>query len=175
VNAIQTVQKMVDLLDVVAQTVVTPEYGEAAAAGRALLAQLQAGETARPEPKWIVNDQGELGVMVAGRAFFLYKGRNIEYGVDGIGESKNGVALHEDGTPMMYRMVGKREFGETCQPVQQFRDRWPGGQGAKYLEPLVYTPGLSFGHPEDGAWKPLPAAPTAAKNGLTLPEGDGNA
>lgn len=100
------------------------------------------------EPQWIVNDLGELGVMVEGRAFFLYKGDNIEY---------NG--LHDDGTPMMYRMVGKREFGETCHPVIHLKvengiiyDRTP----YPYREELVYTPGLSFGNPEDGAWKPLP-------------------
>lgn len=106
------------------------------------------------EPTWIVNDMGELGVMVEGRAFFLYKGDNIVY-EDG---------KHDDGTPILYRMVGKREFGETCQPLPHLRDKWPGGQGARYLEPLVFTPGLSFGKPEDGEWKPLPAA------GVALPQ-----
>jgi hypothetical protein len=97
------------------------------------------------EPKWIVNDMGELGVMVEGRAYFLYKGDNIEYE----------TGLHDDGTPILYRMVGKREFGETCQPLPHLRERWPGWL---YLEPLVFTPGLSFGKPADGEWKTLPAA-----------------
>jgi len=35
---------------------------------------------------------------------------------------------------MVVRQVGKREFGETCQPLEKFRDRWPSDE---YLEPLV--------------------------------------
>lgn len=99
------------------------------------------------KPIWIVNSMGELGVKLGDRCFFLYKGDNIEY------ES----GLHDDGTPIMFRIVGKREFGETCQPMPHLRDRWPGGQGATYLEPLVFTPGLSFGKAEDGEWRPLPS------------------
>ena len=99
------------------------------------------------KPIWIVNSMGELGVKLGDRCFFLYKGDNIEY------ES----GLHDDGTPIMFRIVGKREFGETCQPLPHLRDRRPGGQGATYLEPLVFTPGLSFGKAEDGEWRPMPS------------------
>jgi len=108
--------------------------------------------------EWVVNDLGELGVCVNGQYFFLYKGASLQYGKDSDCR-RHGVAVHDDGTPMMVRMVGKREFGETCQPLPHFRSRWPGGEGAKYLEPLVYTSGLSFGKPEDGDWQPLPAPP----------------
>jgi hypothetical protein len=96
------------------------------------------------EPQWIVNDLGELGVMISGRAFFLYKGRNIEYG----------TGLHDDGSPMLYRIVGKREFGEVCIPPD-----WPKGfeKTRRYTRVLVYTPGLSDGEPEDGDWRPLPS------------------
>jgi hypothetical protein len=102
--------------------------------------------------QWVVNDIGELGVCIHGRYFFLYKGRSIEYKAD-LGTDQ---VLHEDGTPMMVRQVGKREFGETCQPLPVHRNKWPGD---RYLERLVYTPGLSFGEPGDADWRPLPAAP----------------
>ncbi len=96
------------------------------------------------EPEWVVNDNGELGVCVGGRYFFLYKGDNIEYE----------EALHNDGTPMMVRPVGKYEFGETCWPVKWITaGRRPTGH---YRDELVYTPGLSFGNPGDCDWKPLP-------------------
>ena len=106
-------------------------------------------------PVWIVNDLGELGVKIDDRFFFLYKGGNIEYGDD---EGVGSVALHDDGTSMMYRVVGKREFGETCQPLGLFtlglfRKRWPD----LYQESLVYITGLSDGKQEDGEWKPLPS------------------
>jgi hypothetical protein len=110
------------------------------------------------EPTWVVNDMGELGVKVGSRFFFLYKGDNIEYGA--CDNSKDGIALHDDGTPMQYRIVGKREFGETCWPLKWIRN---GRSQDKYTDMLVYTPGLSFGKPEDGDWKPLPAA--AIKSG----------
>ncbi|WP_431189370.1 hypothetical protein [Burkholderia multivorans] len=109
-------------------------------------------EVTDTEPQWIVNDLGELGVKVGGRFFFLYKGDNIEYGAS---SSRDGIALHDDGSPMQYRIVGKREFGETCLPV-----KWvlQGRSEDRYHEKLVYHPGLSFGKPEDGDWKLLPAA-----------------
>lgn len=107
----------------------------------------------QPTPVWIVNDLGELGVHVNGRFFFLYKGDNIEYGKNG------GVsALHDDGTPMRYRVVGKREFGEVCHPLEWMVS---GRSKSRYSVDLVYTPGLSFGKPEDSAWRTLPAAPPA--------------
>ncbi|ABA60047.1 hypothetical protein UXJ26_05995 [Burkholderia multivorans] len=111
-------------------------------------------EVTDTEPQWIVNDLGELGVKVGGRFFFLYKGDNIEYGAS---SSRDGIALHDDGSPMQYRIVGKREFGETCLPV-----KWvlQGRSEDRYHEKLVYHPGLSFGKPEDGDWKLLPAART---------------
>lgn len=103
-----------------------------------------------PEPVWIVNDLGELGVMVAGTAYFLYKGDNIVYE----------DAAHDDGTPMLYRIVGKREFGETCWPLKWVE---AGRREDRYTEKLHYAPGLSYGKPEDGDWRPLPkAAPAAA-------------
>lgn len=105
--------------------------------------------------KWVVNDIGELGVCVNGCYFFLYNGGSLQYGKDPE-SNRAGFALHDDGTPMMVRMVGKREFGETCQPLPIWRDKW---RGSTYLEPLVFTPGLSFGNPEDGEWRPLPAPP----------------
>lgn len=102
--------------------------------------------------KWIVNDLGELGVEVNGRCFFLYKGESLEYGKHA--DVKDGVCLHDDGTQMLYRMVGKREFGET-----QWPQKWvtAGRREDRYTEKLAFYPGLSFGKPGDGDWKPLPA------------------
>lgn len=51
--------------------------------------------------EWIINNQGELGVLVEGVPYFLYKG---------------GSFVYEDVSNMKYRLVGKREFGETCGP-----------------------------------------------------------
>ncbi len=96
--------------------------------------------------KWIVNDSGELGVKVGGRCFFLYKGESLEYSGD------DGVCLHDDGTPMLYRPVGKREFGETCWPLS-----WAlhGRSGVRYEVELSHDPELSTGKPEDGRWRLL--------------------
>lgn len=106
------------------------------------------------EPQWIVNDLGELGVRIGQRFFFLYKGDNIDYGDPDIGTHVNGVVVHDDGTPMKWRMVGKREFGETCLPLKWILD---GRRQDRYTQELVYTPGLSFGEPGDGDWRDLPA------------------
>lgn len=113
-------------------------------------ARAQAGSEL-PEPEWIVNDLGELGVKLGDRFFFLYKGDNLEYGLTTDGE----FVLHDDGTPMLYRIVGKREFGEVCYPASVYKT---GHIPHRYTVGLVYRPGLSFGKPEDAAWKPLPAA-----------------
>ena len=59
------------------------------------------------EVEWIVNDIGELGIRVSGQCFFLYKGHSLEY-----------TGNNEDGTQMMVRNVGKREFGEVCLPLE---------------------------------------------------------
>jgi hypothetical protein len=112
-------------------------------------------EDAAREPVWIVNDMGELGVKVGERFFFLYKGGNIEYGKS-TSNVRNGITLHDDGTPMKYRIVGKREFGETCHPLKFTRQNRSAPY--PYTDELVYTPGLSLGKPEDGAWRELPAA-----------------
>ena len=106
--------------------------------------------------KWIVNDLGELGVEVNGRCFFLYKGESYEYGKDGL--AKNGVCVHDDGRPMHYRQVGKREFGETCHPI--------GCLKAAIDEVRIYdcTPKRYNKRGED-TWKPLPQAPNAKLNG----------
>lgn len=102
-------------------------------------------------PEWIVNDGAELGVMVHGRAFFLYKGRSLEYG----------DATHDDGSRMMYRQVGKREFGECCYPVgmKSLPDR--------YEVPLQEWK-LDDGNPRvvdlpNGGWMPLPANDAALR------------
>lgn len=50
--------------------------------------------------KWIVNALGELGVLVDGTAFFMYKGESLIYTDNACGKS--------------YRFVGKCEFGEVC-------------------------------------------------------------
>jgi len=92
---------------------------------------------------WVVNDLGELGVQINGRCFFLYKGDSIEYG----------TGTHDDGTDMLFRPVGKREFGETQWPMKWIER---GRREERYTEPLVYIEGLSDGKPEDGAWRPLP-------------------
>lgn len=59
------------------------------------------------KPVWIINNYGDLGVLANGRPYFLYKGNAMQYSgpVDG-------------NTPMRYRRVKKREFGETCKPFQ---------------------------------------------------------
>jgi hypothetical protein len=99
------------------------------------------------EPIWIVNDLGELGVEVGGRCYFLYKGESLEYN----------DPVHDDGSPMLYRIVGKREFGEVQHPLSWIN---AGRSEARYTVELAFHPGLSFGTPEDGMWKPLPSLGT---------------
>lgn len=53
--------------------------------------------------QWIVNDHGELGVLIAGQAFFMYKAESIRYD----------PSLGDAHAPTLYRIVRKREFGES--------------------------------------------------------------
>jgi hypothetical protein len=71
--------------------------------------------------RWVVNDNAELGVKIGSKFYWLYKGRSLEYK-----DNK-----HDDGTPIKYRQVGKREFGECCHPLhlQRLRERYTDGVG----------------------------------------------
>ena len=64
--------------------------------------------------KWVVNDLGELGVEINGQCFFCYKGESIVYD----------PPLRDDGRYICVRRIGKREFGETVQPVRYYEDGW---------------------------------------------------
>lgn len=72
---------------------------------------------------WIVNDSGELGVKIGRTLAFLYKGSSLEYS----------TTHHGDGTPMRWRYVGKREFGECCHPrtmpIDGIDGRYTDGEG----------------------------------------------
>lgn len=57
--------------------------------------------------EWVVNDSAELGVKLGDQFFFLYKGRSLVYE----------TGKHDDGKPMYWRPVFKREFGECCNPI----------------------------------------------------------
>lgn len=67
-------------------------------------------DTIEGKPVWIVNDLAELGVLVNGRTYFLYKANSLQYSGEPTSEAKR------------YRRVQKREFGEVC--------RVPGLEGA---------------------------------------------
>jgi hypothetical protein len=57
--------------------------------------------------EWVVNDNAELGVKIGDKFFWCYKGESLVYD-DG---------RHDDGTQMLWRHVGKREFGECIHPI----------------------------------------------------------
>ena len=85
----------------------------------------------KDDVQWIVNDIAELGVMILGKAFFLYKGGSLVY------ES----ATHDNGYTMHYRPVFKREFGECRHPVNYDNPK------------LIGTVSLE----DSDEWLPLPA------------------
>lgn len=124
------------------------------AAVLALIERLRAAEAALAAAKkpphaddveWIVNDMGELGVRVMGRCYFCYKGESLVY--------EHGI--HDGNEPILHRNVGKREFGETVWPMAWIK---AGRSEHRYKLELVYTPGLSFGPPDNPKhkWMPLP-------------------
>lgn len=67
---------------------------------------LTARELFPVDVEWVVNDFSELGVKIGERLFFLYKGDSYRYD-----------STQSAGGPFNYRPVEKREFGETCKPV----------------------------------------------------------
>lgn len=67
--------------------------------------------TAIPDPEWVVNEAGELGVRIAERVFFMCKGEPLEYQDDPPGQGQ-------------YRKVQKREFGESG-PISEIKKRNP--------------------------------------------------
>lgn len=95
----------------------------------------------KDDVEWVVNDNGELGVKIGNRFFFLYKGGSLEY--------REG--RHNDGDPILWRPVYKREFGECCHPVESnAKEAW---QTSSRLDTLY-----RFG--DD--WKPLPEGEEAS-------------
>lgn len=102
---------------------------------RALRAALEGGTQETPlhadEVEWVVNDSAELGVKIGQRFFWCYKGRSLVY--------RDGT--HDDGTPMYWRPVFKREFGECIHPIN-YRD-------------LTKIGTVSLDDSDE--WKPLPA------------------
>lgn len=93
--------------------------------------------------EWVVNSLGELGVRVAGRCFFLYKGGSLEY-LPG--------DLDDEDKPIRVRPVEKFEFGECCMPISWLQ--WapsPFGRPSSDVKQHV-----SFSMPEDflegGKW-----------------------
>lgn len=98
------------------------------------------GPLKESQVEWVVNDLAELGVKIKGQFFWCYKGRSLTYGAE---ESGGGIALHDDGTPMHWRPVWNREFGECVHPLN-YRD--PTKYGTVSLE-------------DSDEWKTLPAPP----------------
>ena len=96
-------------------------------------------QTAKDEPVWIVNSLGELGVFVNGRYFFLYKGHSLEYG--------------NDEKDIYFRVVGKREFGEVCHPID-YPKSFDFNADQPYMRDLLYDPKLSYG--EKVEWELMP-------------------
>lgn len=132
--------------DIVSDGGMDPRNSSDEAAAALLEAQPKLEPLTGEQVEWVTNDNAELGVKIGQQFFFLYKGASLVYE----------EALHDDGTPMMWRKVGKREFGECCYPVKFYR---PGAVlPSRYTDTLDFVPGLSFGEPGDADWRPLPAA-----------------
>lgn len=102
--------------------------------------------------RWVVNDSGELGVEINGQHFFCYKGRSICYAE---------TPTHDDGSLILVRQVGKREFGETVWP-----DLWhrAGKRENRYTEEVANHEGLSDGEKDDPRWQWKPLVEVEADN-----------
>lgn len=119
---------------------------------RFLVKRRSSFETIEPQqsakPEWVVNSLGELGVKVNGRYYFLYKGQSLEY---------TALEPHDDETPLMVRLVGKREFGETCQPRALLEMAWRGVPVPDhYRVEVKKSLGPEYGDGRDYSWQVLP-------------------
>lgn len=56
------------------------------------------------EVEWVVNSHADLGVLIKGICYFLYKGESLVY--------------FKEGEPLFVRKVEKREFGESAHPLE---------------------------------------------------------
>lgn len=65
--------------------------------------------------QWVTNDIAELGVKIGNQFFFLYKGESLVYGA--LDSDPTIPPVHDDGTPMHWRPIYKREFGECVHPI----------------------------------------------------------
>lgn len=70
-------------------------------------------ESAPITVEWVVNSLGELGVKVGDDFQWLYKGHSLRYE----DPTHTDVGDKRESQPMLWRLVGKREFGECCHPV----------------------------------------------------------
>ncbi len=99
---------------------------------------------------WVVNDIAELGVKIGNEFFWFYKGASIV--ADGYDDVPAGC--HEDGTPIMWRRVGKVEFGEVIHPLKFLRGERLPDRYTMELEPSGMPGNESL---EDiDRWQPLP-------------------
>ena len=107
------------------------------------------------EPIWIVNDLGELGVKIGDRCFFLYKGECIEY-----------LEGNDDGQPVFFRCVGKREFGETCHPFDWWdKKRYKQKKYTRTLHNNPVNEALGIKHRDPlSHWQPIPDQPPEEQN-----------
>lgn len=123
--------------------------------------------SARPEARlkaeqveWVVNDIAELGVKIGNQFFWLYKGHSLVYG-DNHDTNKDGIVINtDDGKPMSWRPVFKREFGDCCHPVN-YEDLKKCGH-----QHYIGTVSLS----DSDEWKPLPAPDKASPQSGGKPE-----
>lgn len=100
--------------------------------------ELKRPTSEKRDVEWVVNSLGELGVKVGDDFQWLYKGHSLRY--------EDPTHTDEDdarkGQPMLWRHVGKREFGECCHPVN-------------YADPTRWgTVDVNDGLD----WKPIPAS-----------------
>lgn len=123
------------------------------AAARSLSSARYAGSSLTADAvEWVVNDIGELGVKVGNRFFFLYKGSSLEY-----------PEGHDNGSPMRWRHVYKREFGECCHPDLYYKlgsdawrthhaDDWEGEVPRTAASQHAAAPSTEGDPADDGQW-----------------------
>jgi hypothetical protein len=119
-------------------------------AGLNLASELSKRKRLAPEDvEWVTNDLAELGVKTGDQFFFLYKGDSFVYGhlddeptVPPVHDESDHRTGYKAGDRYMWRLVGKREFGECCHPLNTKNPAYIG------------TVSLQDGND----WQPIPAA-----------------